>query len=84
MSAARKLERGRESFRRRAWADAHDRLLEADREISLEPEDLERLATAAYLAGAYAESAEVWARAHQEFLRALRSALDTAGKRRDR
>jgi hypothetical protein len=41
----------------------------ADRETPLAPEDLERLATAAYLVGRDADSEEVWARAHHEWLR---------------
>lgn len=42
---------GRESFGRRRWADAYGHLSAADQEIPLETEDLERLATAAYLLG---------------------------------
>ena len=38
----------------------------ADREAPLEPEDLERLATAAYLSGK--DSDDIWARAHHGFL----------------
>jgi len=34
----------------------------------LGPEDLERLATAAYLVGRDADSEEVWTRAHHEWL----------------
>jgi hypothetical protein len=49
MTTADTLDRGRESFARRAWADAFVQLSAADRETSLGPEDLERLATAAYL-----------------------------------
>jgi DNA-binding CsgD family transcriptional regulator len=43
-------------------------LAAADSDEPLPPEDLERLATAAYLIGKDAESAEIWTRAHQEFL----------------
>ena len=50
--AERALNRGRECFARRAWADAYAQLSAADREAPLEPEDLERLAMAAYLVGA--------------------------------
>jgi hypothetical protein len=45
------LRAGRESFARRAWADTFRLLEAADRESPLDPEDLERLATAAYLLG---------------------------------
>jgi hypothetical protein len=45
------LDRGRQLFGRRAWAGALAELSAADRDASLAPDDLERLATAAYLAG---------------------------------
>ena len=63
------LDRGRESFGRQAWADAYAQLVAADHQSSLGPEDLERLATAAYLVGRDADSAEAWERAHHECLR---------------
>jgi DNA-binding CsgD family transcriptional regulator len=69
MTTADTLDRGRESFERGAWADAFVQLSAADRETPLGPEDLERLATAAYLVGRDADSEEVWARAHQGWLR---------------
>lgn len=58
------IDRGRESFRRRAWADARAQLSAADREAELEVADLERLAVAAYLVGRDEESVDRWARAH--------------------
>jgi len=61
-------DRGREAFARQAWTDAWARLSAADRESPLAPEDLQRLATAAYLIGKDAESADIWARAHHDFL----------------
>jgi len=60
--------RGRRAFDRRAWADAFAELSAADREAPLEPEDLERLATASYLVGRDEDSVEVWERAHLELL----------------
>ena len=69
MAAADSLNQGREAFLRRAWTDAYTRLLAADRDEPLPADDLERLATAACLIGKDAESTELWARAHQEFLR---------------
>ena len=63
------LDRGRESFERSAWADAFDQLSAAERETPLAPEDLERLAIAAYLVGRDADRDEVLARAHHEWLR---------------
>lgn len=68
MTTAEALARGRECFARRAWADAFAELSAADREAPLEPEDLERLATAAYLIGSDDDSVEVWERAHRELL----------------
>lgn len=64
------LDRGREAFRRRAWADAYAQFCAADQETPLALEDLERLAAAAYLAGDDAASADGWVRAHHECVRA--------------
>ncbi len=61
------LDRGRESFARQAWADAFAQLAAADREAPLQPEDLERFATAAYLVGRDVDCADIWARAHHGF-----------------
>jgi len=52
-----------------AWRDACVRLSAASHEFPLEPEDLERLAMAAYLTGRDAESSDAWEHAHQAFLR---------------
>lgn len=60
--------RGRACFDRRAWADAFAELSAADRQSPLEPDDLECLATAAYLIGRDEESIELWERAHRELL----------------
>jgi DNA-binding CsgD family transcriptional regulator len=68
VTTADALDRGRESFRRRAWRDAYALLSAADRETPLEPEDLERLATAAYLVGRDDDCADIWTRAHHELL----------------
>lgn len=62
------LDRGRESFHRRAWEESYRLLEAADLEASLEPHDLERLATAAYLTGRDNQSETFRARAHQMFL----------------
>ena len=66
MGAHEQLERGRESFERHAWTDAHAQLSAADRESHLDPEDLLRLAMAAYLIGRDDESVEILTRAFQE------------------
>lgn len=59
------LERGREAFDRCRWPDAYELLEQVDRAAPLEPADLERLATAAYLTGHDEESTGAWGRAHQ-------------------
>ena len=64
------LERGRESFDRQAWADAHALLSEADRDEPVGLEDLERLAIAAHLIGRYGESAKLSVRSYQDSMRA--------------
>jgi DNA-binding CsgD family transcriptional regulator len=73
----RELERGRDCHRSRAWSDAYDALSRADRAAPLAPDDLELLATAAYLVGRDAEYLQALERAHQSYLHAgepLRSA----------
>ena len=45
----RELGRGRESYKRRAWADAYQALSRADKMVPLAVEDLELLAMSAYL-----------------------------------
>ena len=62
------LRRGRKAFEQRAWSDSHRLLAVADRQGALAPEDLERLATAAYLLGRDDESEAFRARAHQAFV----------------
>jgi DNA-binding CsgD family transcriptional regulator len=59
---------GRASFERRQWGDAFSRLIAADSETALDPEDLERAASAAQLLGKYEESGELRARAYRELL----------------
>lgn len=53
---------------RQPRGDAYAHLSATDRESPLEPDNLERLATAAYLVGRDEDSAEIWARTHQERL----------------
>lgn len=64
------LDRGREAFERQAWADAYALLSGADREARLGLDDVEKLATAAYLTGAEAACSEQLARAHRLALEA--------------
>ena len=69
MTGAGALALGHEFFERQAWADAYAQLAAADREEPLALEDLERLATAAYLAGRDSACVSAWARAHRESVR---------------
>jgi DNA-binding CsgD family transcriptional regulator len=62
------LQRGRKSFEQRAWAEAYRLLQAADRDAALEPDDLERLAIAAYLMGRDSDFEAFIARVHQAFL----------------
>ncbi len=62
------LDRGRDAMRRQAWSQAYARLSASDRESPLGPDDLARQAVAAFLIGRDDESADLWARAHHEFV----------------
>jgi len=81
MTATEALARGRAAFKQDAWSEAYTQLAAADSVAPLEPEDLDRLATAAYLVGEDAASADACTRAHHGFLergetiRAARSAF---------
>ena len=68
MSDIHLLARARQSFEQHTWADSYRLFEAADREVPLEPEDLERLATAAYLMGREDDSEAFWERAHRAFL----------------
>jgi ATP/maltotriose-dependent transcriptional regulator MalT len=68
MSESNTLKRGQKAYRQRAWGDAYAFLSSADGRLSLDAEDLELLAQAAYLVGKEADCTDTWARAHQKFL----------------
>ena len=51
VDAIGELERGREAYARRAWMDAYEALSRADQAAPLGAEDLELLATSAYMLG---------------------------------
>jgi DNA-binding CsgD family transcriptional regulator len=68
MTSASALAKGREHFARQAWDEAYTELARAEQSGALEPDDLERLATAAQLLGQETEAAALWTRAHTEFL----------------
>ena len=61
----RELERGRASYERRAWSDAHAALRSAGERGSLSTGDLQRLATAAYMLGRDDEYVQALERAHR-------------------
>lgn len=69
MTTADTLAQGRSFFGERAWGEAYAQLSAADRETLLEPQDLERLAVAAYLIGNDDACTDAWARAHHAWLR---------------
>jgi len=75
------LERGREAYAGRRWTEAHDSLTRSDRQASLAPDDLELLATAAYMLGRDDEHQGALERAHHghlergERLQAVQSAF---------
>ena len=62
------LDRGRAAFDSGAWADAFAGLTAADAQTPLEPEDLDRLSTAAFLIGDEDASVHARSRAHAGFL----------------
>jgi DNA-binding CsgD family transcriptional regulator len=62
------LDRGRESHRLWAWADAYASLSLADKESPLAPEDLELLARAAYLTARDDDCLAALRRAHHAYL----------------
>jgi DNA-binding CsgD family transcriptional regulator len=59
------LERGRECHGRRAWGDAYHSLKCADGDGALDADDLDRLATAAYLTGRDLEFMQILERVHR-------------------
>ena len=63
------LERARVAFEGQAWTDAYEGLIEAQGIEPLGLDDLERLATAAFLTGRHEESEDLWINAHQTALR---------------
>jgi DNA-binding CsgD family transcriptional regulator len=62
------LERGRESYGRRAWQDAYEALRQADRATPLAADDLELLATSAYMLNRDDDFVGALERAHHLYL----------------
>ena len=69
MDVSDALRAGRDAFARQEWAEACALLSAADRTAPLGPDDLERLAAAAFLTGRDETYAELWVRGHQDCLR---------------
>ena len=67
-NAVDERERGLEAYARREWQTAHRALSAADRAAPLGAEDLERLATAAYMVGRDEDYLHGLERAHQAYL----------------
>jgi DNA-binding CsgD family transcriptional regulator len=68
MTGNQTLARGRDAFAREAWSEACQQLMTADAETPLGPEDLDSLATAAFLVGEDTVCVDALTRAHQGFL----------------
>jgi len=72
------LERGRSAYADRAWTDAYESLRSADASTPLPPDDLELLATAAYMLGRDDEWVATHERVHRVHLESER--LDQAAR----
>jgi DNA-binding CsgD family transcriptional regulator len=68
MDSGGELERGREFYEGRAWLAAYEALTRADHATSLEAEDLELLATSAYMLNRDEDFANALERAHRLYL----------------
>lgn len=67
-SANDSVARGRTACEQLAWRDAYEHLSAAGQHASLDAEDLDRLAQAAYLTGHIDAAHDAWERAHHAFL----------------
>jgi tetratricopeptide (TPR) repeat protein len=70
VDAVAEIEQGREFYADRAWSDAYAALSDADREAALSADDLELLATAAYMIGREDDYFSALGHAHQAHLNA--------------
>jgi DNA-binding CsgD family transcriptional regulator len=70
VDAIKELERGRQSYARRAWMDAFKSFSHADEETPLAAEDLELLATSAFMLGRDDDCLRCLERAHHAYLNA--------------
>ena len=69
MITDKELHDGRRAFGLKEWTAAYACLTEAGQRAGFMPNDLESLATAAYLVGKSPESHDLWSRAHNEYLK---------------
>ena len=70
MRVGESLRRAHVAFQQRAWGNCYTALAEADRDEPLTGDDLALYATVAYLTGRPGESADLWTRAHSQYLAA--------------
>lgn len=68
MNAPTALDRGRAAYQEHRWSEAIAEFGRAERETTIAPEDLERLATAAFLVGQAEDGVDALTRAHEAFL----------------
>jgi hypothetical protein len=68
VGTSRTLDRGRRAVRDRSWQRAYGLLAAADSQSGLAAEDLELLATSAYLSGQDQGKIDAWARSHSAWL----------------
>lgn len=67
-SATDAVTRGREAYEQLSWRDAYAYLTAADEQESLDADDLDKLARAAYLTGHVDAANDAWERTHHAFL----------------
>ena len=68
MAESENVERGRDAYARRSWREAQGALSAAEQAVSLEPADLELLATSAFMLGRDHEYVSILERAHDAYL----------------
>jgi ATP/maltotriose-dependent transcriptional regulator MalT len=61
------IQRARACFEQQAWREARELFVAADQDAPLQPDDVDRLATCAYLLGDVSDAADLLSRAHQAF-----------------
>lgn len=69
MTERDQLDSGRKAYQAQKWGNAYTCFTKTAKDVPLEPDDLQKLATSAYLIGKESESVELWSQAHQGFLK---------------